>query len=124
MPVHVVSGEDRVEPALQLGAIGYARKPATREQLQEVFSRLEEKLSQKVKRVLLVEDDPRQQESVKALIGDGDVEIVAVDQATRRCGAGRHRAFDCMVHRPKLPDMPGQQLLSAWRPARASRSRR
>jgi response regulator of citrate/malate metabolism len=84
VPVHVLSAEDRVEPALQLGAIGYARKPATREQLQEVFARLESKLSQKVKRVLLVEDDLRQQESVKALIGDGDVEIVAVAEGGRR----------------------------------------
>ena len=111
LPVHILSGEDRVEPALQLGAIGYARKPATREQLQEVFSRLENKLSQKVKRVLLVEDDPRQQESVKALIGDGDVEIVAVSegaQALRMLGAS---VFDCMIIDLKLPDMSGQQLL-------------
>ncbi|MEJ5990507.1 response regulator [Ramlibacter sp. PS3R-8] len=111
VPVHILSGEDRVEPALQLGAIGYARKPATREQLQEVFSRLEKKLSQKVKRVLLVEDDPRQQESVKALIGDGDVEIVAVAQGDEALRALNESVFDCMVIDLKLPDMTGQQLL-------------
>jgi CheY-like chemotaxis protein len=111
LPVHILSGEDRVEPALQLGAIGYARKPATREQLQDVFSRLEEKLSQKVKRVLLVEDDPRQQQSVKALIGDGDVEIVAVAQGDEALRALNESVFDCMVIDLKLPDMTGQQLL-------------
>jgi CheY-like chemotaxis protein len=111
VPVHILSGEDRVEPALQLGAIGYARKPATREQLQEVFSRLENKLSQKVKRVLLVEDDPRQQESVKALIGDGDVEIVAVSEGEQALRALNASVFDCMIIDLKLPDMTGQQLL-------------
>ncbi|MBE7366000.1 response regulator [Ramlibacter pallidus] len=111
VPVHVLSAEDRAEPALSLGAIGYARKPATREQLQEVFSRLEEKLSQKVKRVLLVEDDPRQQESVKALIGDGDVEIVAVAEGQAALDALSHSVFDCMVIDLKLPDMSGQELL-------------
>jgi signal transduction histidine kinase/DNA-binding response OmpR family regulator/CHASE3 domain sensor protein len=111
VPVHVLSSEDRSEPALQLGAIGYARKPATREQLQEVFSRLEEKLSQKVKRVLLVEDDPRQQASVKALIGDGDVEIVAVAEGKGALEALSRDVFDCMVIDLRLPDMSGQELL-------------
>ena len=35
IPVHMVSVEDRAEAALQLGAIGYAVKPATREQLKD-----------------------------------------------------------------------------------------
>src|SRR5690606_5508222 len=52
IPVHVVSVEDRKETALQMGAVGYALKPTTREDLKEVFSRLEAKLVQKVKRIL------------------------------------------------------------------------
>ena len=59
IPVHVISAEDLSEPAMQMGAIGYAIKPTTREQLREVFARVEEKLAQKVKRVLVVEDDAR-----------------------------------------------------------------
>ena len=63
IPVHVVSGEDRSEAALQMGAIGYALKPTSREQLKEVFRKLEDKLTQKIKRVLLVEDDALQRDS-------------------------------------------------------------
>jgi CheY-like chemotaxis protein len=111
VPVHVLSAEDRAEPALQLGAIGYARKPTTRDELQEVFSRLEAKLSQKVKRVLLVEDDRRQQESIRALIGDGDVEIVAVAEGGQALQALEGAVFDCMIIDLKLPDMSGQELL-------------
>jgi signal transduction histidine kinase/CheY-like chemotaxis protein len=111
VPVHILSGEDRVEPALQLGAIGYARKPATREQLQGVFSRLESKLSQKVKRVLLVEDDPRQQESVRHLIADADVQITAVAQGQEALDALSNSVFDCMITDLTLPDMSGQELL-------------
>jgi CheY-like chemotaxis protein/CHASE3 domain sensor protein len=111
IPVHALSAEDRSEPALQMGAIGYARKPASREELQTVFKRLESKLSQKLKRVLLVEDDPRQQESVTALIGDGDVEIVAVGEGTRALQALSESVFDVMIIDLKLPDMSGQELL-------------
>jgi CheY-like chemotaxis protein/CHASE3 domain sensor protein len=111
LPVHVISVEDRAETAMQLGAVGYATKPATREQLQDVFKRLESKLSQKVKRVLLVEDDPRQQESVAKLIGDGDVEIVAVSEGRQALQALAGSVFDCMIIDLKLPDMTGQELL-------------
>ncbi len=111
LPVHVISVEDRVEAAMHLGAIGYARKPTTREQLQDVFARVESKLSQKVKRVLLVEDDKRQQESVMKLIGDGDVEIVAVTLGSEALQALADSVFDCMVIDLKLPDMTGQELL-------------
>jgi signal transduction histidine kinase/DNA-binding response OmpR family regulator/CHASE3 domain sensor protein len=111
IPVHAVSTEDRAEPALQMGAIGYARKPASREELQAVFRRLEAKLSQKLKRVLLVEDDPRQQQSVMALIGDGDVEIVPVSEGAAALKALSESVFDCMIIDLKLPDMTGQELL-------------
>ncbi|MES2940814.1 MAG: response regulator [Pseudomonadota bacterium] len=111
IPVHVLSAEDLTEPALQMGAIGYAMKPATREQLREIFQRLEAKLSQKLKRVLVVEDDARQRESVAHLIGDGEVEITAVALGQEALDALADSVFDCMIMDLKLPDMSGQELL-------------
>ncbi|MBX3655926.1 MAG: response regulator [Ramlibacter sp.] len=111
IPVHMISVEDRMEAALQLGAIGYAVKPATREQLKQVFSKLEAKLTQKLKRVLLVEDDLRQRESVARLIGDDDVEITAVATGGEALAHLHDTAFDCMVIDLQLPDMTGNELL-------------
>ena len=111
IPVHVVSVEDRKETALQMGAVGYALKPTTRDALKEVFGRLEEKLAQKVKRVLLVEDDARQRESVSHLIEDDDVEITAVEFGEQALEHLRSTVFDCMIIDLKLPDMDGHELL-------------
>jgi CheY-like chemotaxis protein len=111
IPVHVLSVEDLSETALQMGAVGYALKPASREQLRGVFDRIETKLSQKVRRVLLVEDDPRQRESVSRLIGGEGVEIVAVAEGGQALDALARSVFDCMIIDLKLPDMTGQQLL-------------
>ncbi len=111
IPVHVVSGHDRKEAALHMGAVGYAVKPATREQLREVFKRLEDKLTQKLKRVLLVEDDARQRESVVELIGDNDVEITAVETGAQALKMLADTVFDCMIVDLKLPDMLGNELL-------------
>ncbi|RYX88431.1 MAG: response regulator [Comamonadaceae bacterium] len=111
IPVHVISVEDRAEAALQLGAIGYAVKPATRDQLKEVFKRLESKLTQKVKRVLLVEDDPVQRDAILRLIAEPDIDIVAVEFGEEALMKLRESVFDCMVIDLTLPDMHGSQLL-------------
>ncbi|MEO8023186.1 response regulator [Polaromonas sp.] len=111
IPVHVVSGDDLSEEALQMGAIGYALKPTTREQLKEVFQKLGDKLAQKIKRVLLVEGDALQRASVVQLIGDGDVEITAVETGGEALGLLANTVFDCMIMDLKFPDMQGHELL-------------
>ncbi|OLF53588.1 response regulator [Pseudomonas chlororaphis] len=111
IPVHVISVEDRVEAALHMGAIGYAVKPTTREELKDVFARLEAKFTQKVKRVLLVEDDDLQRDSIARLIGDDDIEITAVGLAQEALELLRDNLYDCMIIDLKLPDMLGNDLL-------------
>ncbi|MDP3752948.1 MAG: response regulator [Polaromonas sp.] len=111
LPVHVVSGEEPREPALQMGAIGYSIKPTTREQLKAVFKKLEDKLTQKVKRVLLVEDDALQRASVSSLIGDDDVEITAVETGEEALVLLSSTIYDCMIIDLKLPDIQGYELL-------------
>ena len=111
IPVHVVSSIENGGEALHLGAIGYALKPTSREELEEVFRKLQEKSSQKIKRVLLVEDDERQRESVVALIADDDVEIAAVGTASEALAHLKSDVFDCMIIDLKLPDMQGGELL-------------
>ncbi|HAA42094.1 MAG TPA: hypothetical protein DCE36_18650 [Pseudomonas sp.] len=111
IPVHVISVEDRVEAAMHMGAIGYAVKPTTREELKDVFARLEAKLTQKVKRVLLVEDDDLQRDSIARLIGDDDIEITDVGYAQAALELLRTNVYDCMIIDLKLPDMLGNELL-------------
>ncbi|MBC3953855.1 response regulator [Pseudomonas triticifolii] len=111
IPVHVISVEDRQEAALHMGAIGYAVKPTTREELKDVFAKLEAKLTQKVKRILLVEDDALQRDSIARLIGDDDIEITAVGFAQEALDLLRDTIYDCMIIDLKLPDMLGGELL-------------
>ena len=111
IPVHIVSANDRAEAALQLGAIGYVIKPATRDRLKQVFQTLEGKFTQKLKRVLLVEDDERQRQSVVQLIDDEDVDITAVATGEEALSLLRGAIYDCMIIDLKLPDMQGHELL-------------
>jgi CheY-like chemotaxis protein len=111
IPVHVASVADYKREALELGAVGYALKPAKREELVQALHRLEAKLSQSVRRVLIVEDDPRQRESLRKLLSNGDVQITAVESANEALRALAAATFDCVVLDFNLPDLSGYDLL-------------
>ena len=87
VPVHVVSVADYRRQALERGAIGYALKPVQRDELVEAFRRMDAKVSQAVRRVLVVEDDARQRESMRQLLQSDGVQIEAVETAARGAGA-------------------------------------
>lgn len=111
IPVHVISANDYSETALSLGAAAYMLKPVQREELLDSFRQIETKLSQRMRRVLVVEDDLVQLESVRKLLGSQDVETIGVDTAAKCLELLRESVFDCMVLDLSLPDATGYSLL-------------
>ena len=111
IPVHIVSVADYSKEALERGAVGYALKPVKREELVRALERLEGKFSQGLRRVLIVEDDERQRESVKLLLDGEGIEIVAAGTAMQALDHLVHSTFDCMVMDLNLPDLSGYELL-------------
>jgi signal transduction histidine kinase/CheY-like chemotaxis protein/CHASE3 domain sensor protein len=111
IPIHMVSASDHTQTALSLGAVGYMLKPVKREQLADVLTRLEARLSQRIHRVLVVEDDPLQREAVGRLLSSHDVNIVTAGTAAECLQLLRNQTFDCMVLDLTLPDASGYSLL-------------
>ncbi|WP_457419293.1 response regulator [Roseateles sp. P5_E7] len=112
IPVHVIAGEDFRDVALPLGAVGTTIKPTTREELIDVFRKLERHGADEVRRLLLVEDDPRQRDSIAQLIGDDGIEVIAVGLGKEALALLDEQPFDCMIIDLKLPDMDGTELLA------------
>jgi signal transduction histidine kinase/DNA-binding response OmpR family regulator/CHASE3 domain sensor protein len=111
IPVHVASVATVAQEALELGAVGYAMKPVNRDRLIEALRRLEAKSSQTLRRVLVVEDDPSQRESIRHLLASEDVQITAVATAGEAFVQLQSVTFDCMVVDLNLPDLSGYELL-------------
>ena len=111
IPVHVVSAHDYSRTALALGAVGYMLKPVKREELGQALVRLEARLDQRLRRVLIVEDDPVQLESLRKLLEAQRVETVGAQSAGRCLELLKDTTFDCMVLDLSLPDASGYSLL-------------
>ena len=111
IPIHVISGADHSQTALSLGAIGYMIKPVKRDDLAQVLTNLQSKLSSTVRRVLIVEDDDVQRDAVGKLLSSGDVETVGVGTAAECLELLKTQTFDCMVLDLSLPDASGFSLL-------------
>jgi CheY-like chemotaxis protein len=112
IPVHMISVNDLRQTAMELGAVGYALKPVRHEELVEAIRRLEAKLAQRVRRVLVVEDDVLQRESTCALLAADDVELVGVGSMSDALAELARASFDCMVLDLALPDGSGYELLA------------
>ena len=111
VPVHVVSGTDHTRAALEMGAAGYALKPVEREQLVGAIRRLEAKFTRKLRRVLVVEDDPLLRDSTARLLSTEDVQVITAGTTADAIALLRSSTFDCMVLDLSLPDRSGLELL-------------
>jgi CheY-like chemotaxis protein/signal transduction histidine kinase len=111
LPIHMISVNDHTEAALQLGAIGYSLKPTARDELIAALERLEAKLDQSARRVLVVEDDPLLRENITLLLDVNGVEIDAVGTIAEALAKLAATPFDCVVMDLTLPDGSGYDLL-------------
>ena len=82
---------------LRQGALSYLEKPVSKDALDSAFERISTFLADGVKRLLVVEDDETQRQSIIELIGEDDVEITAVGSAEEALNELRQKHYDCMV---------------------------
>jgi CheY-like chemotaxis protein len=111
IPVHIVSALERAQVSLELGAVGFLLKPATRERLAEAIRQLEETNARAVRRLLIVEDDQDLRENLRLLLARDQLEIVPVGTVADAMAQLGQASFDCMITDLALPDGTGYDLL-------------
>ncbi len=111
IPVHVISASDFDMDLLRKGAIGYLTKPVTKDQLNEVFEKIESLLSKPLKRLLIVEDEKITRKSLEKLLKDNSLEIVSVETGEEALNSLKNEKFDCMILDLGLKGMSGFDVL-------------
>jgi CheY-like chemotaxis protein/signal transduction histidine kinase len=112
IPVQILTVEDERQYGLEHGAFSFITKSVTTDGLEEALERLKNFTSERVRRLLVVEDDPAEQLSVRELLGHTDLEITTVGTGAEALAALRGDSFDCVVLDLRLPDMSGFELLT------------
>jgi CheY-like chemotaxis protein len=111
IPVHILSVDEPGMEVLRTGALGYLRKPATKEELDAAIGRLEDVFSRKLKELLIVEDDDDLRKSIIKLIGNGDVRADEARTGEEAAEKIKSKRYDCMILDLGLPDMDGLEVL-------------
>jgi HAMP domain-containing protein/CheY-like chemotaxis protein len=111
IPVHVISGEEQWQRALDSGAFAHLQKPATEEALTSAFDNLLGFADSSARNVLVIEDDVTQLSAMANLIESGEVTVTAVCTGTEALRALEGGTFDCVIVDLGLPDFDGVSLI-------------
>jgi CheY-like chemotaxis protein len=111
IPVQIISGYDRRKEGMELGAFDYVRKPISKENFQNAFDKIEDFISRKLKKLLIVEDNQLQNKAIRELIGNGDVKCFSSYSGDEAYNTLKSEKFDCTIVDLGLPGMSGFELL-------------
>ncbi|HYD79535.1 MAG TPA: response regulator [Paucimonas sp.] len=111
IPVHFMTCLDDRKKALDMGAIGFISKPVSIAQLEEVLQGIEKSLAKSIKRLLIVEDDETEAQSLLALFSQGGIEVRIAQSGGQALDLLASKPFDCVVLDLGLSDMSGFALL-------------
>lgn len=111
IPVHIVSAKERSLEPIKDGAIEYLVKPVSKQDLEEVFNRIENFVNRKMKTLLIIEDNEIARKAMIKLIGNGDVKCLEADTGKVALAAFKKNVIDCIVLDLGLPDMSGFELI-------------
>jgi CheY-like chemotaxis protein len=115
IPVEIISVDDERAHCLSMGAIGYIRKPANYEDIDQALSKLKAFTQRKERSLLVVEDDLNRRKNIVEMIGDGDVRPIAVATGREALDVLLSTYVDCIVMNIGLPDMTGFELIERIR---------
>jgi CheY-like chemotaxis protein/HAMP domain-containing protein len=111
IPVQIISGADLRKEGMELGAFDFVKKPISRESFQQAFDRLENFVSKKFKKLLIVEDNEIQNNSICELIAFDDVTCLSAFTGKEALDILNNETIDCTIIDLGLPDMSGFELL-------------
>nr|MBA2539398.1 response regulator [Deltaproteobacteria bacterium] len=122
IPVQILSVEEEQQHGLSHGAFSYLVKPATTGELETALDRLKTYVAPHVKRLLVIEDNDIERESIIELLGHDDIEIISASTGSEALEKLQRESIDCCVVDLRLPDMTGFELLERLQSEEALRA--
>ncbi len=115
IPVQMLTLDEDRHHGLARGAFAFVSKPTTPEGLESALNRIKEYSTPRRKRLLVVEDNPAEQLSIKELLGYKDIDVTVVASGQEAIEIVSEQSFDCVVLDLRLPDISGFDVLERFR---------
>ncbi len=115
IPVQMLTLDEDRQHGLSRGAFAFVTKPTSSEALGAAFARIKEFATPRRKRLLVVEDNPAEQLSIRELLGYEDIDVEIAATGMDALSAISEQPFDCVVLDLRLPDMSGFDVLERFR---------
>jgi CheY-like chemotaxis protein/signal transduction histidine kinase/HAMP domain-containing protein len=115
IPVQIITLDEDRQHGLARGAFSFVTKPTSTEGVEAALARIKEYAKPRRKRLLVVEDDRAEQQSIRELLGHDDIEIVTAGTGAEALRVLRQDPCDCVVLDLRLPDMSGFDVLEKLR---------
>ncbi len=115
IPVQMLTLDEDRHHCLSRGAFSFVTKPVSSEGLEAALGRIKDYVTPRRKHLLVVEDNPAEQLSIRTLLDFEDLDVSVASTGSEALNAiGEHR-FDCVVLDLRLPDMSGFDVLDQLR---------
>jgi HAMP domain-containing protein/CheY-like chemotaxis protein/GAF domain-containing protein len=111
IPVQMLTLDEDRHHGLSRGAFAFVTKPSSAEDLNAALTRIRAFSEPRRKRLLVVEDNPAEQLSVRELLGSGDIDIDVADSGAAALQTLEDQSYDCVVLDLRLPDMTGFEVM-------------
>jgi len=115
IPVQMLTLDEDRHHGLTRGAFAFVTKPTTSKGLESALNRIKAYTAPRRKRLLIVEDNPAEQLSIRELLSHDDIDISVAATGNDALAAVTESAFDCVVLDLRLPDMSGFEVLECLR---------
>jgi HAMP domain-containing protein/CheY-like chemotaxis protein len=115
IPVQMLTLDEDKNHGLARGAFAFITKPITTEGLDAAITRIKEYAAPRRKRLLVVEDNPAEQLSIRELLGNEDIDVAVATTGREALAALQGQPYDCVVLDLRLPDMTGFEVLEELR---------
>ncbi|MBL4868949.1 MAG: response regulator [Pseudomonadales bacterium] len=108
IPVHVVSGFDQEQMAIDRGAESYLHKPIEMSDVASALRTLDQ--VRPIRRVLVIEDDKAQQKAITTLLSGESLALTYAGSGREARAQLKESTFDCVILDLGLPDIDGIDL--------------
>jgi HAMP domain-containing protein/CheY-like chemotaxis protein/signal transduction histidine kinase len=115
IPVQMLTLDEDRQHGLARGAFAFVTKPTNADDLESALVRIKEYATPRRKRLLIVEDNPAEQLSIRELLGYDDIDVVVTATGSEALKLVSEESFDCAVLDLRLPDMTGFDILERMR---------